>query len=241
MGRYFITGSSDGLGSLAALRLIALGHAVVLHARNAQRATDAASACPGSVAVVIGDLTSLAETKALASAANAHGPYDGVVHNAGLYRAASGIFEVNTLAPYVLTCLMAKPKRLVYLSSGLHQTGQPRLDDIHRSGYGDTKLHDVMLAKAFARRWAKEGVEAFSMDPGWVPTKMGGASATGSTEDAVDTIVMLALGEGAAKGKGGRYFFKSAERKSSAIADDQALQDRLLDVLGAISGVTAPA
>lgn len=211
MGRYFITGSSDGLGSLAAVRLISQGHAVVLHARNAQRAADA------------------------------YGPYDDVVHNAGLYRAASGIFEVNTLAPYVLTCLMAKPKRLVYLSSGLHQTGRPRLGNIQQSGYGDTKLHNVMLAKAFARRWAGDGVEAFSMDPGWVPTKMGGASAPGSTEDAVDTIVMLALGEPGAKGKSGRYFFKSAERKSSAVADDQALQDRLLGVLAAISGVKAPA
>ncbi|KAK3364632.1 hypothetical protein B0T25DRAFT_442944 [Lasiosphaeria hispida] len=243
MARILITGSSDalGLGSLTAKRLIAQGHKVVLHARNANRAEDAAAACPGSEAVLIGDLSSLEETKALAAQADALGPYDAVVHNAGLY--SGNMFAVNTLAPYVLTSLMQKPKRLVYISSGMHYGGRANLgegQDITRSSYGDTKLHDVMLAKAFARRWAKDGVEVFSADPGWVPTKMGGASATGSIEDALDTFVMVTMGKKAARYRSGGYFVGSREKKPLAVAEDVELQDRLLAELARISGITAP-
>jgi NAD(P)-dependent dehydrogenase (short-subunit alcohol dehydrogenase family) len=40
MSRIFITGSSDGLGFMAAQLLVEQGHSVVLHARNAQRAEE---------------------------------------------------------------------------------------------------------------------------------------------------------------------------------------------------------
>lgn len=247
MARFFITGSSDGLGSLTAQKLIAKGHQVVLHARNAQRAQDAEKACPGSEAVLIADLTSIDETKQLAADANKLGPFDAVVHNAGLYlgmehvKGKSGLpslFAVNTLAPYILTCLMDKPKRLVYISSGLHRGGRVNLDNLQASTYGDSKLHDVMFAKAFARRWPD--VECYSADPGWVPTKMGGRSATGDINLGADTFAMLALGEGAAKGKTGKYFAKLREDRSAPIADDLKLQDQLLKELEKISGVTVP-
>lgn len=157
MARIFITGSSDGIGSLTAKHLIARGHLVVLHARNARRAADAKAACPGSHACLVGDLSSIEETKTLAAEANKHGPYDAVVHNAALglgVTTGSSLFTVNTLAPYILTCLMDRPRRLVYVSSGLHRSGSPRLDALEGSQYSDSKLHDVMLAKAFAREWA---------------------------------------------------------------------------------------
>jgi NAD(P)-dependent dehydrogenase (short-subunit alcohol dehydrogenase family) len=86
MARYFITGSADGLGSLVAQALVKDGHQVVLHARNAQRAKDAAAACPGSEKVLIGDLSDVAETKRLAEEVNAMGQFDGIIHNAALYR-----------------------------------------------------------------------------------------------------------------------------------------------------------
>lgn len=245
MARIFITGSSDGLGALTAQRLISQGHQVVLHARNAARAADAQKTSPGALACLIGDLASLDETKALAATANAHGPYDCVLHNAALggssARASgpSGLFRVNVVAPYVLTCLMEKPKRLVYISSGLHQGGQARLDSLEGSGYGDTKLHDIMLAKAFARRW--EGtVESNAANPGWVPTKMGGAGAPGDIGKSVDTFAMLAVGEGAAAGVSGKYFQDSKEIGCAKVADDTGLQDGLLEKLAEISGVEVP-
>lgn len=247
MARIFITGSSDGLGSLTAKKLISKGHQVVLHARNAQRAQDAEKACPGAEAVLIADLTSIDETKHLAAEADKLGPFDAVLHNAGLFlgmekvAGKSGLpslFTVNTLAPYILASLMQKPKRLVIISSGLHRGGKPKLDDLPASQYSDTKLHDVMLANAFARRWPD--VECNSANPGWVPTKMGGQNATGDINAGVDTFVMVALGEGAAKGQTAKYFSNSKEEDTIKEAVDTALQDRLLQELEKISGVPVP-
>ncbi|KUI69041.1 hypothetical protein VM1G_04670 [Cytospora mali] len=249
MARIFITGSSDGLGSLTAQRLIKQGHSVVLHARNAQRAKDAQAACPGSDAVLVADLTSIEETRQLAAEADRLGPFDCVMHNAGLFlgmehvAGKSGLpslFAVNTLAPYVLTCLMERPRRLVYVSSGMHRGGSLRLDALEGSVYGDSKLHGIMLAKAFARRFAGLGVESNAVDPGWVPTKMGGKSAPGDIEQSIKSFLMLALGEGDAQGKTGKYFYNSKETSCLKIADDEAAQDGLLKRLAEISGGVEP-
>lgn len=247
MARIFITGSSDGLGSLTAQRLIKQGHSVVLHARNAQRAADAEAACPGSEAVLVADLTSIDETKKLAADADKLGPFDCVMHNAGLYtgmehvKGKSGLpslFTVNTLAPYLLTSLMERPKRLVYVSSGLHSGGKPRLDSLEGSEYADSKVQVIMVAKAFARRF--KGVESNAVDPGWVPTKMGGQSATGDIEATIKCFAMLALGEGDAKGKTGKYFYNSTEASCLKVTDDEVAQDGLLKRLAEISGVEPP-
>lgn len=248
MARIFITGSSDGLGSLTAQRLIKQGHSVVLHARNAQRAADAEKACPGSEAVLVADLTSIDETKRLAAEANGLGRFDCVVHNAGLYvgmehvKGKSGLpslFSVNTLAPYLLTCLMERPGRLVYVSSGLHRGGRLSLDRLEGAGYDDSKLHDIMLAKAFARRFGA-GVESNAVDPGWVPTKMGGRGAPGDIQDSIKCFATVALGEGDATGKTGKYFYNSVETPCLKAADDEAAQDGLLKRLAEISGVQPP-
>ena len=175
MARIFITGSADGLGQLAAKALVEQGHAVVLHARNAERGRDAMRKVPTAETVVIGDLSSIKETKNLAHAVNELGTFDAVIHNAGVYqRSAREIFAVNTLAPYILTSLIQKPKRLIYLTSGMHLQGRPKLDnfkkDISRITYSDSKLHVVMLCMAVARKW--HGVYANAFDPGFVPKKI---------------------------------------------------------------------
>src|SRR5712692_993802 len=127
MSKVLITGSSDGLGLMAAQRLLAAGHAVILHARNQGRARDAMTAAPNAHGVVVGDLASIAETRGLADQANRLGPFDAVIHNAGVgdrerrIETVDGlehIFAINVLAPYVLTALIEQPKRLIYLSSG---------------------------------------------------------------------------------------------------------------------------
>ncbi|EUC43412.1 hypothetical protein COCMIDRAFT_38671 [Bipolaris oryzae ATCC 44560] len=247
MARILITGSSDGLGLAAAQRLISQGHTVVLHARNPQRASDATTACPGAETVVTGDLSSLSETKALAAQVNNLGTFDAVIHNAGLFRGplrktSEGIpalAAVNTIAPYVLTALINRPKRLVFLSSEMHKYANKEedLDDplwkTRRRG-----LHNVMFAKAFARRWPE--VRSNALDPGWVATKMGGSSAPESIDAAVESYVMLAVGEEAEK-KSGCYFHPSKrEGKPLEAAEDEKAQDRLLEVCAEFSGVRLP-
>ncbi|KAH8198082.1 hypothetical protein TruAng_007754 [Truncatella angustata] len=97
------------------------------------------------------------------------------------------LFTINTMAPYLLTCLVdPPPKRYVFLSSGMHQGGDASLRNIERCGYSDSKLHNIMLAFWFSRRFGNK-VACNSMDPGWVATKMGGSSAPDDIDAAVDT------------------------------------------------------
>src|SRR5687768_13967020 len=149
MARVFITGSADGLGHLAAKALIAQGHRVVLHARNIERGDEALRKVPEADAVVHGDLSNIEDTRKLADEVNKLSPFDAVIHNAGVYQAsAKQIFAVNTLAPYILTCLVQKPRRLIYLTSGMHLQGHSKLDsfaDSSRITYSDSKLHVMIL------------------------------------------------------------------------------------------------
>lgn len=257
MKRVFVTGSSDGLGRMAAQLLIEQGHAVVLHARNDARGRDAMSAVPGAEGVVIGDFTSLAQIRGVADQVNALGPFDAVIHNAAVgFRerrrvetvdGLSHVFVVNTLAPYLLTALIRRPERLVYVSSELHRRGDPGLADLnweHRpwrgnQAYSDTKLHDALLAVAVARRWP--GVRSNAIEPGWVPTKMGGAHATGDLDAGHRTQVWLATSDDpAAQGTGG-YFFHLRPKKPSGALLDIDRQDRLLATCERITGVAMPA
>jgi NAD(P)-dependent dehydrogenase (short-subunit alcohol dehydrogenase family) len=177
MARILITGSADGLGQLSARSLAEQGHQVVLHARNAERGRYAQQRVPGAEHVISGDLSDIDATKHVAEQANALGRFDAVIHNAGVYQAPpEDIFRVNILAPYLLTCLIHKPRRMIYLSSGMHLQGRANLEhftkDSSRISYSDSKLYVVMLCMAIARTWLD--VYANAVDPGWVPTKMGG-------------------------------------------------------------------
>jgi NAD(P)-dependent dehydrogenase (short-subunit alcohol dehydrogenase family) len=258
MARILITGSADGIGAAVAQRLVANGHKVVLHARNETRAKDATAACPGAETVVTGDLSSIAEAKALADDVNKLGAFDCIIHNAGLYRGPyrkttdgiPALAAVNTIAPYVLTCLINRPKRLVFLSSDMHRSGDPKLEDIlwtqrgeqswdESAAYCTSKLHNILFAKAFARRWPD--VKSNALDPGWVPTKMGGSSATGRMEDAVQTYVMLAEGEEADAQKSGQYF-QPGKRIGTPLSatEDEKAQDAILTICADFTGVKLP-
>ena len=122
MARIFITGSADGLGQLAARNLVAVGHDVVLHGRNRDRAQQALRAVPGARTAIEGDLASIEQTRELAGQANEAGPFQAVIHNAGVYRPGAArretvdglddVFAINALAPYLLTALIEGPRRL---------------------------------------------------------------------------------------------------------------------------------
>lgn len=243
MARVFITGSADGLGHLSAKMLTEQGHRVVLHARNEQRAEEAMRRVQGVEAVLTGDLSDVQQTIALAHQVNNLGRFDAVIHNAGIYSGTGNeIFTVNTLAPYILTCLITRPERLVYLSSGLHMQGKARLDSFgehaDRISYSDTKLHVMMLCRAVDRMWP--GVVANAVDPGWVPTKMGGAGAPGDLLKGYQTQVWLVASNDKEALTGGRYLHHKQVRKHNAEADDTALQDRFLEACEKYTGVTFP-
>ena len=256
MARIFITGSSDGLGQMAARLLCRQGHAVVLHARTPGRGRDALAAVPGAEAVLVGDLASIRQCRELAEQANALEPFDAVIHNAAIgYRERTRVqtedglphvFAVNTLAPYILTALIRRPARLVYVSSELHRRGDASLHDLdwlqrswngHRA-YCDSKLHDVLLSCVVARRWP--AVLSNAMEPGWVPTKLGGPRATGDLDAAFRTQAWLATTEDPAARVSGGYFYHLRPRRPHAAVHEVGLQDRLLAACEQMSGITLP-
>lgn len=250
MSKIFITGSSDGLGSLAAKALTKKGHKVTLHARNAQRAKDAQKLCPEASNVLVADLSSVEATKKLASELNELGPWDAIIHNAGVMHGVSGskgpeglpvLFATNTLAPYLLTCLVSPPpKRVAFLSSQLHQGGDATLKDIQGASYSDSKLHNTIMAFAFAKKMEGCGTLVNSLDPGWVKTKMGGSGASDDIEAAVETYVLLGEGKGKAEGVTGKHWYHDGFRGCRKEAGDEAVQEKLLGKLAEISGVKVP-
>jgi len=256
MARIFVTGSADGLGQLAATRLVALGHEVVLHGRNRDRAEQALRAVPGARTALVGDLASIEETRELAAQANAAGPFHTVIHNAGVYRPGAAsrqtvdglddVFAINTLAPYLLTALIERPRRLIYLTSGLHQGGDSDLRDLQwrqrrfngSQAYANSKLFDVVLAFAVARLWPH--VLSNAVDPGWAPTKMGGASAPGDLEQGVATQVWLAVSEDPGAKVSGRYFYRKRTQRAHAATSDVTVQDAFLAACEQLTGIRLP-
>lgn len=244
MTSIFITGSADGLGKLSAALLIAQGHSVVLHARNKERAAVAMKENPKAAGIFVADLSNIKETIQLAKDVNTWAHFDAVIYNAGVYRAASKeVFAVNTLAPYILTSLVNKPGRIIYLSSDMHLHGEPKLEsffkDINQINYSDSKLHVLMLCKAVARRWPT--VFANAVNPGWVPTKMGGRGAPDDLQKGYETQVWLAVSKDEKAKVSGQYFFHQRPQRYNDVADDVKLQDELLSVCGDITGIKLPA
>ncbi len=257
MASIFVTGSSDGLGRMAAALLVSQGHEVVLHARDEARGREAMAAVPGAAGVLCADLAVIAEVRRLAAEANARCAFDAVIHNAAVgYRekrrivtadGLSHVFAVNTLAPFLLTALMRRPRRLVYVSSELHRRGAPGMDDLNwerrpwngTAAYSDTKLHDATLAFAVARRWPD--VLSNALEPGWVATRMGGPRATGDLAQGHLTQAWLAASDDAAARVSGGYFFHQRPKPASGAARDPVRQEALIVACERLSGVALPA
>jgi NAD(P)-dependent dehydrogenase (short-subunit alcohol dehydrogenase family) len=256
MSRIFITGSADGLGQMAAKLLVNNGHKVVLHARNPERAKQALAAVPGAETAIYGDLSSIAETIQVAEQVNKLGEFDAVIHNAGVgYQEPQRsntidnlplVFAVNSLAPYILTSLINKPARSIYISSGLHRDGNASLADLTwdtrrwsgYNAYADSKLHNVILAFTVARKWSN--IYSNALEPGWVATKMGGPGAPDSLAKAPETQVWLAVSNAPEATVSGKYFYHQKLREFHPAAADEQIQEKFLAECERISGVAFP-
>jgi NAD(P)-dependent dehydrogenase (short-subunit alcohol dehydrogenase family) len=239
MAHVFITGSADGLGRAAAHTLLEHGHEVVVHARNPDRLTAVRDLLDRGAGAAVGDLSDLQETRDVAGQVNRLGRMDAVIHNAGIYSGPQ-VLPVNVVAPYLLTALIDRPQRLVYLSSGLHRSGRPRLTGIDWSGhratgsYADSKLFVTTLAVAVARIWAE--VFSNAVDPGWVPTKMGGPGAPDDLRLGHRTQEWLATSHDPEARTSGGYWHHQHRAQPHPAAADRRFQDQLLDDLGRFTG-----
>src|SRR4051812_13616030 len=180
MRRILITGSTDGVGRATAEALLDAGHRVVVHARTTARLAAVQHLIDGGAEAIVGDLSSLDEVHDLVEQANSLGPFDAGVHNAGGMQRAG--LPGNVTAPYPMTGGIVRSGRLIYLSSSMHRGGHPDLAGVDWTGkrethsYSDAKLFVTTLMAAVAR--LRPDAVAHAVDPGWVPTRMGGPGAS---------------------------------------------------------------
>jgi NAD(P)-dependent dehydrogenase (short-subunit alcohol dehydrogenase family) len=262
MTRVFVTGAAQGIGAETVLQLRELGHEVVAHARTEQRAEQVKAAHAvrkghvGLAGVVIGDLSSMASTRELAGRANALGPYDAIIHNAGLgggsdkrKESTDGldlIFHTNVVSPYILTCLMPAAPRMVFLTSGLEAKGKLRVDDLQwkkrpwdgMQAYSDSKLFDSMLAFELAAR--HPGIVVNAVDPGWIRTNMGGPEAPDSLDLGAETQVWLVTSDDPIAVTSGQYLKRRTVQVPNPEAQDPAKRAALIAELERITGMEFP-
>jgi NAD(P)-dependent dehydrogenase (short-subunit alcohol dehydrogenase family) len=239
MARIFITGSADGLGRLAAQTLLDDGHEVVVHARNRDRLAAVGDLVERGAAAVVGDLSDLGETRDVARQVNDLGRMDAVIHNAGVYTGPL-VLPVNIVAPYLLTALMERPDRLVYLSSGAQRGGRASLTGVDWTGrtsrsYADSKLFVTTLTAAVARLWPD--VMSNAVDPGWVPTRMGGPGAPDDLRLGHLTQEWLATSEDPGARTSGGYWYHGRRVEPHPAVHDRRFQDRLIDDLARFTSV----
>ncbi|AWE42235.1 SDR family NAD(P)-dependent oxidoreductase [Actinobaculum sp. 313] len=240
MSRIFITGSTQELGRNAAAELLDADHDVVVHARTAKRARSLTDLMDRGADVVGGDLAELEEVTRLADDVNRLGQMDAVIHNAGIIDGRA-LLPANVVAPYVLTALIDRPERLVYLSSGMHTGGRADLSGIDWSDtratrtYSDTKLLVTALAFYVARM--RPEVLANTVRPGWVPTRMGSQDATDDLRLGHVTQVWLATSDMPSAQVTGEHWFHQEILEPHPATRDTAFQEQLVDALATYSGV----
>ena len=241
MARVFITGSTDGLGLAAAETLLREGHEVIVHARSPERLPAVQHLLDRGAQCVLGDLAVTADTRQIAEQANGIGGIDAVIHNAGVL-SGPALLPVNVVAPYLLTALIPGPRRLVYLSSGMHRGGTTGLDGLDWAGrtttasYSTTKLQVTALSAALAR--LVPHVASNAVDPGWVPTRMGGRSAPDDLELGHRTQEWLATSDDPEALSSGGYWYHGQRQTPHPAANDPRFQDALLARLAEHTGVT---
>jgi NAD(P)-dependent dehydrogenase (short-subunit alcohol dehydrogenase family) len=243
MARVFITGSADGLGRLAAQTLIEDGHEVVVHARSAERLGTVRDLLERGAGGVVGDLADLEETRGVADRVNRLGRMDAVIHNAGVIRGPQ-VLPVNVVAPYLLTALIDSPQRLVYLSSGMHRGGRANLSGMDWTGesttgsYSDSKLFVTTLAVAIARLWPD--VVSNAVNPGWVPTRMGGPGAPDDLRLGHLTQEWLATSDEPEALTSGGYWHHQRRAEAASAVHDRQFQDDLLEALAVFTATPLP-
>jgi NAD(P)-dependent dehydrogenase (short-subunit alcohol dehydrogenase family) len=190
-----VTGANSGIGFETARALCKAGAAVIVAARDEEKASDAARRISGltgtSVTTLVVDLADLDSVNKAASSVS--GTLDILVNNAGvmaipaLTRTPQGHemqFGVNYLGHFALTLGLhdalaaAGGARVVCLSSSAHLYSPVVFGDLDfrfraydpMAAYAQAKTACIMLAVEATRRWSHDGIFANALNPGAIAT-----------------------------------------------------------------------
>ena len=239
MKRVLITGSTDGVGRSTAEALIDDGHHVVAHARTTARLSAVQHLIDRGAETIVGDLGELDEVRDLVEQANSLGPFDAVIHNAGVFRGA--VLPVNVTAPYLMTAGIERPGRLIYLSSSMHRGGRPDLSGVDWAGNRDDPL--VLGLEAVrhhpdgrrrtdpAGRHGARGRPRLGAHPDGRSRRerqpRAGARHPGLARDHADPEALVS----------GRYWHHQRTEETHPAVHDEGFQDELLSSLSEQTGV----
>jgi NAD(P)-dependent dehydrogenase (short-subunit alcohol dehydrogenase family) len=182
-----VTGASSGLGVQLAEALAAAGAVPVLAARRAERLRAVAAAVPGGEAVACDVTREEDRERLVAQVLERHGRIDGLVNNAGVGAMApalrtpattfSRVLDLNLVAPYALSCLVAdhmrngngSAKSIVNVASvmGLRSLGQ-----IPDAAYVASKAGLIGLTRELASQWGRYGIRVNAVAPGFFASEM---------------------------------------------------------------------
>jgi NAD(P)-dependent dehydrogenase (short-subunit alcohol dehydrogenase family) len=256
--KIFITGSTDGIGKLAAFNLAKDGHEVILHERNAQKLEAVIKEMNGTsdnakVSGYVSDLSDLSAVMNMAKAVKAdHPKIDVLINNAGVFLAGSprnekGMdvrFLVNYLAPILLTRELLPPleagndARVINLGSAAQAPvslsalkGEQALAD--QQAYAQSKLALTMWNAEMAR--SHQDLIFITVNPGSLLNTKMAIEAYGkfwsSADKGADILVELAIAAKHAS-MSGKYFDNDQGDYGRAHVDayNQGAIDSLLKV-----------
>ena len=269
-----VTGGSDGIGAAAA-RLLARqrGNRIVLVGRSPGKTRKIAAGIGAESHVA--DFAHLDQVRELATELKRqHSQIDVLVNNAGLIAGAQRTvtadgheltFQVNHLAPFLLTMLLREPlsagrASVITTSSQAGAARDARVDPGNldmTSGYDglraykSSKLANVLFTRELARRWDPLKVSAAAFHPGMVRSQWGRSGpvavravmnsplrlAMRSPERGADTIVWLATSLPGKDWPNGGYFADRKPATPSHLADDMQLAGQLWERSVAMCGL----
>ena len=119
----------------------------------------------------------------------------------------------------------------------MHLQGSANMEKNSYS-YSDSKLHNLILSMTVSRYWAD--VYSNAVDPGWVPTKMGGHGAPDNLEKGYQTQVWLAVSNDKEAKVSGRYFHHKRQDTYLPVANDVKVQEKFLAMCEQVTGVHFP-
>lgn len=250
-----ITGSTDGIGYQAAFDLAKLGHHIIIHGRNREKAESAMEKIAkatnnNNLSYVFADLGSVAQIRKMSNKFyEDFKSLDVLINNAGVIREERTVnkegieetFAINYLAPFLLTNLLldllkeGKPSRIVNVVSRV-QSNHLNFEDLQlKKGYTAVKAYSksktalVLFTYHLAEKLQDEGITVNCLHPGVINTKLLRAafeSGGASVEVGAKTLVFAATAP-ELEGVSGKYLVNNRPNSSKEITYNKEVQETL--------------